>query len=172
MQNLCSLTGDRTHASCSGNTESEPPDHREVPNFFKLRKRSRFSHVWLFATPWAVPTRLLHPWDSPGKNTGVGRHSLLQGIFPTGVIGYMNAKGITGPVTLFWQLKYMHKIWCGSLPICVCNYLKLILTEWYLLMYFYLCQCTHQWNQDGWRQLMKAKQDSSQKIMLSSSNAI
>ena len=28
------------------------------------------------------PTRLLHPWDSPGKNTGVGCHFLLQGIFP------------------------------------------------------------------------------------------
>ena len=28
-------------------------------------------------------TRLLHPWDSPGKNTGVGCHFLLQGIFPT-----------------------------------------------------------------------------------------
>jgi len=27
--------------------------------------------------------RLLCPWDSPGKNTGVGYHSLLQGIFPT-----------------------------------------------------------------------------------------
>ena len=23
------------------------------------------------------------PWDSPGKNTGVGSHSLLQGILPT-----------------------------------------------------------------------------------------
>ena len=28
-------------------------------------------------------TRLLHPWDSPGKNTRVGCHFLLQGIFPT-----------------------------------------------------------------------------------------
>ena len=28
------------------------------------------------------PTRLLHPWDSPGKNTGVGFHFLLQGINP------------------------------------------------------------------------------------------
>ena len=28
------------------------------------------------------PTRLLHPWDSPGKNTGVACHFLLQGIFP------------------------------------------------------------------------------------------
>ena len=29
------------------------------------------------------PTRLLYPWGFPGKNTGVGCHSLLQGIFPT-----------------------------------------------------------------------------------------
>ena len=27
--------------------------------------------------------RLFHPWDFPGKNTGVGCHFLLQGIFPT-----------------------------------------------------------------------------------------
>ena len=27
--------------------------------------------------------RLLCPWNSPGKDTGVGSHSLLQGIFPT-----------------------------------------------------------------------------------------
>ena len=29
------------------------------------------------------PTRLLCPWDFPGKNTGVGCHFLIQGIFPT-----------------------------------------------------------------------------------------
>ena len=29
------------------------------------------------------PTRLLRPWDSPGKNTGVVCHFLLQGIFLT-----------------------------------------------------------------------------------------
>ena len=29
------------------------------------------------------PTRLLCPWDSLGKNTGVGCHALLQGLFPT-----------------------------------------------------------------------------------------
>ena len=28
-------------------------------------------------------TSVLCSWDSPGKNTGVGSHSLLQGIFPT-----------------------------------------------------------------------------------------
>ena len=34
---------------------------------------SRFSRVRLCATP-----RLCRPWDSPGKNTGVGYHFLLQ----------------------------------------------------------------------------------------------
>ena len=29
------------------------------------------------------PSRLLCPQDSPGKNTGVGCHDQLQGIFPT-----------------------------------------------------------------------------------------
>ena len=29
------------------------------------------------------PTRLLCPWNFPGKNTGVDCHSLLQGIFLT-----------------------------------------------------------------------------------------
>ena len=29
------------------------------------------------------PARLLCPWDSPGKNTGVGCHALLQGTFLT-----------------------------------------------------------------------------------------
>ena len=29
------------------------------------------------------PTRLPHPWDSPGKNTGVGCHFIFKGIFMT-----------------------------------------------------------------------------------------
>ena len=37
------------------------------------------SRVRLFATPW----RLICPWDSPGEDTGVGCHALLQGIFLT-----------------------------------------------------------------------------------------
>ena len=42
------------------------------------------SHARLFATPWTVAcTKLLHPRDFQGKNTGVGCHFLLQGIFPT-----------------------------------------------------------------------------------------
>ena len=30
-----------------------------------------------------MPARFLCPWNSPGKNTGVGSDSLLLGIFPT-----------------------------------------------------------------------------------------
>ena len=36
-----------------------------------------------FVTPWTVVRQALRPWDYPGKNTGVGCHFLLQGIFPT-----------------------------------------------------------------------------------------
>ena len=39
-------------------------------------------HDWIFWTG-LHPTRLLCPWDFPGKNTGVGCHFLLQGIFST-----------------------------------------------------------------------------------------
>ena len=28
------------------------------------------------------PSKLVYPWDFPGKNTAVGCHALLQGIFP------------------------------------------------------------------------------------------
>ena len=39
---------------------------------------SHFSCVRLCATPQTAAHRLLHPWDSPGKNTGVGCHCHLQ----------------------------------------------------------------------------------------------
>ena len=39
---------------------------------------SRFSCVRLCVPHRRQPTRLLCPWDSPGKNTGVGGHFLLQ----------------------------------------------------------------------------------------------
>ena len=42
-----------------------------------------FSHVRLWGTLQTLVSRLLCPWASPGKNTGVGCHVLLEGIFPT-----------------------------------------------------------------------------------------
>ena len=41
------------------------------------------SHVWLFVTPWTVACQLLCPGNSPGNNTVVSSHSLLQRIFLT-----------------------------------------------------------------------------------------
>ena len=46
-------------------------------------KCSSLSHVWLFATPWTVARQCPLSMDSPDKNTGVGNHSLLHGIFST-----------------------------------------------------------------------------------------
>ena len=37
----------------------------------------------LFVTPWTIAPQAPLSVDSPGKNTGVGYHALLQGIFPT-----------------------------------------------------------------------------------------
>ena len=39
---------------------------------------SHFSRVQLCVIPQTAATRLPSPWDSPGKNTGVGCHFLLQ----------------------------------------------------------------------------------------------
>ena len=39
---------------------------------------SRFSRVRLCATPETAAHQAPHLWDSPGKNTGVGCHFLLQ----------------------------------------------------------------------------------------------
>ena len=53
------------------------------------------------------PTRLLCPWDSPGKNTGVGCHALFQGIFPTQQLngGLLNCRRI------LYQLSYQGSQW-------------------------------------------------------------
>ena len=39
---------------------------------------SRFSRVRLCATPYTAAHQAARPWDSPGKNTGVDCHFLLQ----------------------------------------------------------------------------------------------
>ena len=41
------------------------------------------SWVWLFVIPWAVACQAPLSIGFPGKNTGMGCHSLLQGIFLT-----------------------------------------------------------------------------------------
>ena len=56
--------------------------------------------------PW--PARLLHPVGSPGKNTGLGCHALLQGYFPTLVSGiYLHWQGGALPLAPPGKPPYM-----------------------------------------------------------------
>ena len=63
------------------NVAAVHPHYPLLPGLFSFQfcrsvmSNSLESHVW-----W--PARLLHPWDFPGKNTGVVCHFLCQGIFP------------------------------------------------------------------------------------------
>ena len=49
----------------------------------EARVLSHFSRVWLCAIHGLQSARLLCPWNSPGKNTGVGCQFLLQEILLT-----------------------------------------------------------------------------------------
>ena len=59
----------------------------------KREASTKSCRAWSFRILWSEsrsvvsdaswPHGLYSPWNSPGQNTGVGSHSLLQGIFPT-----------------------------------------------------------------------------------------
>ena len=48
-----------------------------------MKVLSRSAESGSFQPHGLWPTRLLCPWDFPGRSTGVGCHALFQGIFPT-----------------------------------------------------------------------------------------
>ena len=64
------------------------------------------------AIPWTVAHQASLSMDSPGKNTGVGSHALLQGIFPTqgsnlGLLHYSTPQVL---------LHYLNLVKADSLP--------------------------------------------------------
>ena len=61
------------------------------------------------------PARLLGPWDSSGKNTGVGCHALLQGNLPNPGIKPMS---LAAPALQAYSLLLSHQ---GSNYLGVCN---------------------------------------------------
>ena len=76
---------------------------------------SHFSRVWLFCdTMDCSPARLLCQQDFSGKNTGVGCHFLLQGIFPT--------QGLNPQLLhlLHWQMDSLLLRPSGK-PLCTCK---------------------------------------------------
>ena len=64
-----------------------PPFHRYQSISFHLMQLKVHVHASVVSDSLRLyglyPTRLLCPWDSPGKNTGLGCHAILQGIFLT-----------------------------------------------------------------------------------------
>ena len=60
--------------------ETNNNENLTIQNLGLLSCSVMSNSLWLYGLQ---PTRLLSPWDFPGKNTGVGCHVLLQGIFPT-----------------------------------------------------------------------------------------
>ena len=82
------------------------------------------SYVRLFVTPWTVAHRAPLSVEFSRKNTGVGNHSLLQGIFPTqgwnpGLLHcrqipyHLNHQG--SPLQL---RRRTWPRWCGPCPFC------------------------------------------------------
>ena len=87
---------------------------------FDLFEVSIFSILWSEVSGRSVisnslwphglwPVRLLCPWSSPRKNTGVGRQPLLPGIFPTqgSNLGLLNCTG-------FFTILYLQSLPSGT----------------------------------------------------------
>ena len=81
----CNNNRNKVHNKCDA-LESSP----NQPTLWSVEKLSSMklvkvaqSYPTLCNPMGCGPPRLLCPWDSSGKNTGMGCLSLLQGIFPT-----------------------------------------------------------------------------------------
>ena len=81
-------------------------------------------------------TRLLCPWDFPGKNTGVGCHSLLQGIFLTQ--GLQHCRHQWSPTIIMDILKYNCGFICFSMQLVFasCIFDSLFIHTKYCFLFF------------------------------------
>ena len=64
-------------------------------------------------TLWLRPTRLLHSWNFPGKNTGVSCHFLLQGFSPPRGGTWISCVSPSGR-----QIVYLLSYWESSRILC------------------------------------------------------
>ena len=66
-----------------------------------------------------LPARLLCPWDFSGKDTGMGCHFLLQGVFLTeglnpGLLCFLHCRGILYPLSHWGFPSRLNSILCHS----------------------------------------------------------
>ena len=98
----------RQNSECFLTDKAEKSKQKEDHWFLAIRSvcecvLSHFSCVWLFATLCMAACQAPLPMGSPGMNTGVAGHALLQGIFLT-----------QGLKPHLWQLLHLQ---AGSLPL-------------------------------------------------------
>ena len=83
-----------------------------VATLQSIKKNENVSQSCLLRPHELYPARFLCPWDIQGKNTGVGCHSLLQGIFLTqgSNPGLLNCRQI------------LYHLSCQGGPLVKCSY--------------------------------------------------
>ena len=102
-------------------------------------KVKSLSRVQLLATHGLQPTRLLHPWDFPGKSTGVGCHCLLR--FPL----HSPAKNFSLLQTLTFSLFDFTVHWAQEQLLLQPLTTNPILPTSHVLMCTYLCEFGLEW---------------------------
>ena len=82
-------------------------------------------------------TRLLCPWDSPGKNTGMGCYTLLQGIFL--IQGSNHVSCISGRFLTCWATReeYIYIYICKFGYVQISKYIYLYIYKRNIYIYMY-----------------------------------
>ena len=103
---------------------------------FLTRRKSLKNDPWVHDKPLQLCLTLcdtmdcslpvLCPWDSPGKNFGVGCHALLQGIFPT------QGSNPSLSCLLHWQASSLPLVPPGKSFPCITSTLRKILFRHYI----------------------------------------
>ena len=125
MTHICTVTFWWSQApSCHLFSTHNPYPLCFFPVFTSWVPKSHYSYLVVSDSLWPHglwPTRLLWPWNSPGKNTRVGSHSLLQGFFPTQGLnpGILNCRKILYHLSHQESPKYLKNICWYSLLIQV-----------------------------------------------------
>ena len=98
------------------------------------------------------PTRLPCPWDSPGKNTGVGCHFLLQ------CMKVKSESEVTQSCPTPWtaasqappSMEFSRQEYWSGVPLPI-SYIQMLLCQWGLMTVIsYYCHQQHHQNQFLW----------------------